>query len=158
MNTENTVRDQADILAENERLTAANATLTAERDRALADLTAANDLLGPAQTNLTAAQAERDKLRQQVRDLTGQVGALTTERDEARTKLATAETRMADFNKAVATEVTKLGVAPKPVERPDGSGTPAAAEDLRAQYAALTDPKQKAAFLEKHREAIRALF
>ena len=96
------IPDQEDILATNERLTA--------------ELKAATELLEAAQADLTSAT-------QRAADLAGRVATLETAarvagEELARLKAENADltARMADFNKAVAAEVVKLGLNPKAAE------------------------------------------
>ena len=139
--------DQTDILAANERLTADLAAAVRDRDAAQAQVTA---LTGERDTALR----ERDEAR-------GQVAVLTGERDDARTALATVTTerdRLAgidrDFNRRLAAELAKHGIRAEAIA--PGSAAPPAT-DLIAQYQAITDPKEKAAFLAKHEKELRAL-
>ncbi len=99
------IPDQDDILASNERLTAENARLTNE-------LNAATELLEAAQTQLANAQTEAAK----VPDLTAKVTALTENLERSKTEIAGLNTKLGDFNKAVASEVQKLGLRPKAAE------------------------------------------
>ena len=125
--------DQADILAANERLTA----------------------------ELQAAIAERDDVRTQVTSLTGERDAALRERDEARTNSAAVTTerdRLAgidrDFNRRLAAELAKHGIRPEAIAP---SSKAPVATDLVAQYQAITEPKEKAAFLARHEKELRAL-
>jgi len=96
------IPDQDDVLAVNERLQADNTRLTAE-------LRAATDLLDTAQTQLTGAQGQADRLQTELDQVRGENVALTA--------------RVADFNKAVATEVTRLGLRPQAVEHQEPPST-----------------------------------
>jgi predicted nucleic acid-binding Zn-ribbon protein len=100
------IPDQEDILATNERLTAENRRLTAE-------LTAASELLDTAQKQGTEATQRADALANRVSTL--EIAAKTAGEELARVKGENAEltAKMADFNKAVAAEVLKLGLNPK---------------------------------------------
>lgn len=126
-------RDQADVLAANERLTA----------------------------DLEAAVRDRDETRASLSALTTERDSALRDRDEARTSL-TAVTeerdRLAgidrDFNRRLAAEVAKHGIRADAIA--PGSKAPAAI-DLLAQYQAITDPKEKASFLAKHEKELRAL-
>lgn len=100
--------DQADIVAQNEQLTA--------------DLAAANGLLTESQASVTTLTAERDAARARVTELETSSATLTTERDAARadvTRLTADNARltadMASFEKRVAAELVKHGI------RTDGS-------------------------------------
>ena len=103
------IPDQDDVLATNERLTAENTRMTGE-------LKAANELLETAQADLNTAT-------QRSADLAGRVATLETATKVAGEELtrlkaenATLTAKMADFNKAVAAEVRKLGLNPKAAE------------------------------------------
>jgi hypothetical protein len=98
--------DQDDVLATNERLTAENQRLTAE-------LTAATELLETAQTQLNAANAQAAK----VTDLEAGITRLKSEN-------ATLTAQQADFQKAVAAEVQKLGLRPKAAEHREAPADP----------------------------------
>jgi len=100
------IPDQEDILATNERLTAENQRLTAE-------LTAASELLDTAQKQGTDATQRADALASRVNTL--EIAAKTAGEELARVKGENADlsAKMADFNKAVAAEVLKLGLNPK---------------------------------------------
>ena len=100
------IPDQDDVLATNERLQADNTRLTGE-------LQAANELLETAQADLNTAT-------QRSADLTGRVRTFETAAKVAGEELARLKAenaaltaKMADFNKAVAAEVRKLGLNPK---------------------------------------------
>lgn len=108
-----TIPDQEDILATNERLTAENGRLTAE-------LTAATELLEAAQTQLATAQVEAAK----VPDLTAKVTALGTDLERVRTENAALTAKMADFGKAVAAEVQRLGLRAKAAEHKEAPTDP----------------------------------
>jgi len=109
MSEQTNIPDQDDVLATNERLTADNLRLSSE-------LTAANELLETAQSDLTTAT-------QRAADLDGRVATIETAAKVAGEELtrlkaenATLTAKMADFNKAVAAEVRKLGLNPTPAE------------------------------------------
>lgn len=108
-----TIPDQNDVLATNERLTAEVTRLTAE-------LTAATELLEAGQTQLTAAQKEAAK----VPDLTAKVTALTENLERSKAEVAGLNTKLGDFNKAVAAEVQKLGLRPKAAEHKEAPADP----------------------------------
>lgn len=109
----NPIPDQDDILASNERLTSENTRLTGE-------LNAATELLEAAQAQLASAQAESAK----VTDLTAKVAALTGDLERAKADNAALTAKMADFNKAVAAEVQKLGLSPKTAEHKEAPADP----------------------------------
>jgi len=92
------IPDQDDVLAANERLTTENRRLTAE-------LTAATELLEAGQTQLSTAQAEAAR-----------VPALIADNDRLKAENSALGVKMADFNKAIAAEVQKLGLRPKAAE------------------------------------------
>ena len=98
--------DQDDVLATNERLSAENTRLTEE-------LTAATELLETAQTQLNAANAQAAK----VTDLEAGITRLKSEN----TQLTASQ---ADFQKAVAAEVQKLGLRPKAAEHREAPADP----------------------------------
>jgi len=100
------IPDQEDILATNERLTTENKRLTQE-------LTAATELLDTAQKQSAAATQNADALTAKVTTL--ETAAKVTGEELARLKVENGEltAKMADFNKAVAAEVLKLGINPK---------------------------------------------
>ena len=93
------IPDQDDVLATNERLTA--------------ELKAANELLETAQEDLSTATARAGQLTERVTVL--ETAAKVAGEELARLKAENSDlsARMADFNKAVAAEVCKLGLNPK---------------------------------------------
>jgi chromosome segregation ATPase len=100
------IPDQEDILATNERLTADNTRLTAE-------LKAANELLETAQADLNTATARAAQLAERVTVLETAAKVAGEEINRLKAENAGLTTKMADFNKAVAAEVVKLGLNPK---------------------------------------------
>lgn len=128
-----TAADQTDILAANERLTAELDAATRERDEVRASLSTRT-------TERDAALRDRDEAR-------ASLAAVTEERDRL-----TGVDR--DFNRRLAAEVAKHGIRAEAIA--PGTRAPAAI-DLVAQYQAITDPKEKAAFLAKHEKELRAL-
>jgi len=123
---------QEDIIAENQRLTGELTTIRTEVTR----LTSEN-------TRLTG---ERDTQAATVTALTSERDALKGERD----KLAAADR---DFERRVSAELAQHGIRKEGVATPAGAGS----TNLVAQYEALTDPKEKAAFIVKHEKELRSL-
>jgi len=103
------IPDQDDVLATNERLTADNQRLTAE-------LAAATELLETAQTQTTEATQRAEDLASQVATLETAARVAGEELASAKAQNADLTAKMADFNKAVAAEVLKLGLNPKAAE------------------------------------------
>jgi len=103
MNTQ--IEDQEDVLAASERLQADNTRLTGE-------LQAANELLETAQTGLTEANNRADELSARVTTLETEAQTREETVNRLTTEITALTTRMADFNKAVAAEVIKLGLNP----------------------------------------------
>ncbi len=106
MPDKNTIPDQEDILAINERLTADNTRLTAE-------LTAATELLETAQAQTTAASQRADALAARIGPLETAAKVAGEELTRLKAENAQLTAKMADFNQAVAAEVQKLGLRPK---------------------------------------------
>jgi chromosome segregation ATPase len=104
-----TIPDQDDVLATNERLTVENARLNGE-------LTAATELLEAASAQATSASQRADDLAARNATLETAAKVAGDELAKARTENAALTAKMADFNKAVAAEVTKLGLRPKAAE------------------------------------------
>ena len=100
------IPDQEDILANNERLTAENQRLTAE-------LTAATELLETAQQQSTDATQRAEALAARVTTLETAAKVAGEELTRLKAENADLTAKMADFNKAVAAEVLKLGINPK---------------------------------------------
>jgi peptidoglycan hydrolase CwlO-like protein len=123
---------QDDVIADNTRLTGELTTMRTE----VARLTSEN-------TRLTG---ERDTRAATVTALTSERDALKAERD----KLAAADR---DFERRVSAELAQHGIRKEGVATPAGAGS----TDLVAQYEALTDPKEKAAFVVKHEKELRSL-
>ena len=103
------IPDQEDILATNERLTAENQRLTAE-------LTAATELLETAQQQSTDATQRAEALATRVTTLETAAKVAGEELTRLKAENADLTAKMADFNKAVAAEVRKLGLNPKAAE------------------------------------------
>jgi chromosome segregation ATPase len=100
------IPDQEDILAKNQRLEADNTRLTAE-------LAAANELLESAQADLTAATERSAQLAERVNVLETAAKVAGEELTRLKADNTALTAKMADFNKAVAAEVVKLGLNPK---------------------------------------------
>lgn len=107
MSTENQAkadnRDQADIVADNERL-------TTENTRLQGDVTRLTTELGTEKAAHTDAIGKATTAEAKVTELTQQNATLTTERDEARQKCATLEATDRDFNRRLASELARHGV------------------------------------------------
>ena len=102
--SENTIiPDQEDILAINQRLEAENTRLTGE-------LKASTELLEMSQEDLTTATQRASQLSERVNvlEIAAKVAGEELTRLKADNVALTA--RMADFNKALASEVVKLGL------------------------------------------------
>jgi hypothetical protein len=100
------ISDQEDILAINQRLEAENTRLSGE-------LKASTELLEMSQEDLTTATQRAAQLTERVNvlEIAAKVAGEELTRLKADNVALTA--RMADFNKAVAAEVSKLGLNPK---------------------------------------------
>ncbi len=96
------IPDQDDVLAANERLTA--------------ELKAANELLETAQEDLNTATARAAQLAERVTVLETAAKVGGEELNRLKAENTDLSARMADFNKAVAAEVCKLGLNPKAAE------------------------------------------
>lgn len=146
-----TTPNEADILAQNQTLTTANADLTTK-------LTAANTALG-------TITGERDKLKTdlttaqgQVTDLTGKLtksnedlAAMTRERDALKAEKTT-------LDAAVASELAKHGISPKAATAAGATDAKKGDEALLAEYeASKSDPKARAALLDPSTEKGKAL-
>lgn len=123
---------QDDIIADNTRLTA--------------DLTAAQGEVTRLKADNARLLAERETQASMVQSLTTERDALKGERD----KLSAADR---DFERRVSAELAQHGIRKEGVATPAGAGS----TDLLAQYQALKDPKDKAAFLTKYEKELRAL-
>jgi len=104
-----TIPDQNDVLATNERLTTENSRLTAE-------LTAATELLETASAQTVTATQRADELAARVGTLETAAKVAGEELTRTKAENSALTARMADFNKAVAAEVQKLGIRPKAAE------------------------------------------
>jgi hypothetical protein len=113
------ISDQEDILAINQRLEAENTRLSGE-------LKASTELLEMSQEDLTTATQRAAQLTERVNvlEIAAKVAGEELTRLKADNVALTA--RMADFNKAVAAEVSKLGLNPKAADHKE----PAADTDL----------------------------
>ncbi len=135
--------DQTDVLAQNERLSGELAdartaleVMTTERDaltRRLAETNTAHEAA------LQQAQAAHQTLQQ----------ALDTATAE-RERLAAVDR---DFNRRLAQALTQHGIRPEGVE----AGANGKVLDLVAQYEAISDHTERAAFLAKHATELRSL-
>jgi predicted nucleic acid-binding Zn-ribbon protein len=103
------IPDQDDVLATNERLAADNTRLTGE-------LKAANELLETAQADLTGANQRAEALTSRVATLETAAKVAGEELTRLKVENTALTAKMADFNKAVAAEVVKLGFNPKAAE------------------------------------------
>lgn len=106
------IPDQDDVLAINERLTVENARLGGE-------LTAATELLETATTQATTATQRAEELAGRLAALETAVKVAGEELTRVKAENSGLTARMADFNKAVAAEVAKLGLRPKAAEHKD---------------------------------------
>lgn len=129
----NPTSDQTDILAANERL-------ILERDEAQRSLAEAQASIATLTTERDTAARERDEAR-------AQLATITAERDQ----LAGVDR---DFNRRLAAEVARHGIRPEAIA--PASKAPSST-DLLARYEAITDPREKAAFLSQHEKELRAL-
>jgi len=109
MSEQTNIPDQDDVLAINERLKADNTRLTGE-------LAAANELLETAQADLNTATQRSADLAARVATLEVATKVAGEELTRLKAENATLTAKMADFNKAVAAEVRKLGLNPTPAE------------------------------------------
>ena len=109
MSEKTNIPDQDDVLATNERLTADNLRLSTE-------LTAANELLETAQSDLTTATQRSADLAARVATIETAAKVAGEELTRLKAENATLTAKMSDFNKAVAAEVRKLGINPKAAE------------------------------------------
>ncbi|MFM7099925.1 MAG: hypothetical protein ACKO3N_02005, partial [Verrucomicrobiota bacterium] len=96
--------------------------------------------------NLATVTQERDNARSEATKANADLASITSERD----RLA-GESR--DFDRRLAAELARHGIRKEGVAQ----GAPAGALDLVAQYEAITDPKEKAAFVVKHEKELRSL-
>ena len=103
------IPDQADVLADNERLTAENLRLNA-------DLTAANELLETAQQQTLEAAERADFHTQHARTLETAARVAGEELARVQAENTDLRSRQSDFQRAVAAEVQKLGLRPKAAE------------------------------------------
>lgn len=106
MSEPNNIPDQDDILATNERL-------SAENTRLMAELTTANENLAVQTKAASDATARADGLASRVSTLETAAKVAGEELARIKTENAGLTARMADFDKAVAAEVRKLGLSPK---------------------------------------------
>jgi chromosome segregation ATPase len=132
--------DQTDIVAANEKLTDDLATTTKDLDDARASLTVVTKERDDAKASLATTTTERD---QALADL----AKVTAERD------ALAKTDR-DFNTRLAAELAKHGIRADAIAP---SASKPAGMDLVAQYQAITDSGEKAAFFAKHGDELRRI-
>lgn len=127
----NTAANEEDIIAANERLTGQLATITAERDAALASV-------GTVTTERDAMARERDEVR-------SNLATITAERDAARTSLQamTADRdRLAgqerDFNRGLAAALAKHGIRGEGIATDSGKPNVASIDPLTARCLEVT--------------------
>jgi hypothetical protein len=111
------IQDQDDVLATNERLTVENARLHGE-------LTAASELLEAAGAQATSATQRADELVARVATLETAAKVAGEELIRVKAENAALTAKMADFGKAVAAEVQKLGLRPKAAEHKEAPADP----------------------------------
>lgn len=129
--------DQADILAQNESLTAQVKDLLAQLDSTKGLLTASQTEVADLKGKLTTANAN--------------VAALTTERDSLKAS-------QTDFDAKVAAKLAEKGIAKEAPAAPTKETAGALSdEQLVAAYSAITDPKAKAEFLEANAVRLRKI-
>ena len=103
--------------------------------------------LTEAQASIAALTAERDTAAQERDEASAQLATVTAERDA----LAKVDR---DFNRRLAAEVARHGIRPEAIA--PASKAPSS-NDLLARYEAITDAREKAAFLSQHEKELRAL-
>lgn len=93
------------------------ADILAQNGQLTADLDTAKQTIGTLQGQVTALTTERDTARTDLATVTSEreaanthLAALTQERDSLKAENATLQEQMADFNKRVATELAKHGI------------------------------------------------
>ncbi len=116
MSEPNNIPDQDDILATNERLSAENTRLTAE-------LTTANENLAVQTKAASDATARADGLASRVSTLETATKVAGEELTRLKAENGNLTARMADFDKAVAAEVRKLGLSPKAASHKEAPAT-----------------------------------
>ena len=109
MSEKTNIPDQDDVLATNERLTADNLRLSTE-------LTAANELLETAQSDLTTATQRSAALAGRVANIETAAKVPGEELTLLKAENATLTAKNSEFHNAVAAEVRKLGINPKAAE------------------------------------------
>lgn len=139
--------DQTDVIAANERLTTERDTAIGERDEAVARVTQLEAQLAQANESRNTATNLLTDANQRLANLSADMATVTADRD----RLAGIDR---DFNRRLAAELAKHGIRAEAIA--PGSKAPAAG-DLVGQYQAITDSKEKAAFLAKHEKELRAL-
>ena len=136
----------------------------------VAELTKAQESLGAMELRATTAEAAVADFTKQVDDLTAQVGVLTSERDALKAAQLAADSKIVDLTAKLSTkdgEVSKqvaaqaaavvagMGHAQLPVSAKENNQ---GAEDIKAQYLALTDPVQRANFWSQHKKTLVPVF
>ena len=143
----------------------------------VAELTKAQESLGAMELRATTAEAAVADFTKQVDELTAQVGVLTSERDALKAAQLAADSKIVDLTtkltakegevstalegvaKQVATQaaavVAGMGHAQLPVSAKESNQ---GAEEIKAQYLALTDPVQRANFWSQHKKTLIPVF
>ena len=136
----------------------------------VAELTKAQESLGAMELRATTAEAVVADFTKQVDELTAQVGALTSERDALKAAQLAADSKIVDLtaklsakdgevSKQVAAQtaavVAGMGHAQLPVSAKESNQ---GAEEIKAQYLALTDPVQRANFWSQHKKTLIPVF
>jgi chromosome segregation ATPase len=154
--------DQTDVIAANERLTTELAAAVRARDDAQAGIAAVTAERDEARTRATGLEKQLAEAEQKAKSEHEAHAATRTSLDaltEAHAKLSAERDALQkesrDFNARLAAELAKHGIRAEAI-------APAAARaeggsNLVAQYQALSDPKEKAAFLARHGEDLRRL-
>lgn len=136
-----TTPNEADVLAQNQALTTANADLTTK-------LTAANTALGTItgerdklKTDLTSAQGQVTELTGKLTKSNEDLAAMTRERDALKAEKTT-------LDAAVASELAKRGISPKAATAAGATDAKKGDDSLVSEYeAAKNDPKLLAGLL-----------
>jgi chromosome segregation ATPase len=113
---DSTLKTQAEVLADNARLTAELSTAKASADKATAELATAN-------ASLATVTAERDQLANDLTTTKASLASVTNERDEAKAKVEKLESEKASVDKAAAAKLAELGISPKALPTASASGT-----------------------------------
>lgn len=143
---DSTLKTQAEVLAENARLTTELSSAKASADKATAELATAND-------SLAKVTGERDQLANDLTTTKASLTSVTKERDEAKAEVEKLKGEKASVDKAAAVKVAELGISPKALPA-TASGTPQKLSPLAAikavQSGAMTpDAAAAAAFPSK---------